>query len=280
MLTFNHVLSAYDVQVDLIQLVRHQDTSAIGRTPYDLLREDLKKFECYQSVQKIHPTKKGGGFLFDIGNSIASFVVDFSKSTLFAGLYEVLDCCPCPPTDICPLRGLPHGLGCHSYVLRRNSALDELAGRLTIDWGPGARSWVQRARRQQKRVVEIRQRFSEPPFPGFLHFRGKTNEISSLPIGWKEALRSARGVYLLVDSDDGRQYIGSATGHDGFLGRFFDYEKDGHGGNVMLKAANKKEYHVSILEVAGTNLTTNDIIRLESLWKHKLGTRAFGLNAG
>lgn len=47
-------------------------------------------------------------------------------------------------------------------------------------------------------------------------------------------LELVRGVYLLV-ADDGAQYVGSASGQDGFIGRRVGYATSGHGGNVILR---------------------------------------------
>lgn len=44
--------------------------------------------------------------------------------------------------------------------------LSDYAGHLIIDWGRGFRSWVQRADRQDKPVLEIRKEVREQPFPG------------------------------------------------------------------------------------------------------------------
>ena len=50
-----------------------------------------------------------------------------------------------------------------------------------------------------------------------------------------------------------------------------------HGGNVGLKE-NPSNYQVSILEVAGSLLTRDEIVRLEELWKVKLKSKEMGLN--
>ena len=65
---------------------------------------------------------------------------------------------------------------------------------------------------------------------------------------------------------------------DGFWGRWQDYIQTGHGGNVALKSRDPSDYHVSILEVAGTALTPDDIMKLEMQWKLKLQSIEMGLN--
>jgi hypothetical protein len=56
------------------------------------------------------------------------------------------------------------------------------------------------------------------------------------------------------------------------------YARDGHGGNVGLKSRDPSDYQVSILEVAGSAATVDEIIAMEGLWKQKLQSREMGLN--
>jgi hypothetical protein len=157
--------------------------------------------------------------------------------------------------------------------------LDEYCGRIVVDWGGGERAWVQYADRRDKRIIELRRQAEEPPFPGFGRFSSGLHEVESLPTTWLEPLRSTRGVYILVHRDSGAQYVGSATGSDGFLKRWLCYS-DGHGGNVALRelghAADR--FDVRILETVGSGAALEDVYALESAWKEKLGSRVQGLN--
>ena len=91
-------------------------------------------------------------------------------------------------------------------------------------------------------------------------------------------LSAARGVYLLTCPATGRHYVGSATGVDGFWGRWSEYRRSGHGGNVGLFGVETAPFSVSILQVAGSGDTETDIITLEQIWKNKLASLAFGFN--
>jgi hypothetical protein len=103
--------------------------------------------------------------------------------------------------------------------------------------------------------------------------------VDALPAAWHAPLSATRGIYLLVHRDTGAQYVGSATGADGFLGRWRTYA-DGHGGNVALKELGHAEdqFDVRILETVGSGASLQDVYDLESLWKVKLGSRVKGLN--
>lgn len=154
----------------------------------------------------------------------------------------------------------------------------EYAERLLINWGTGGRAWFQWADGRPKAILELRLQAQEPPFPGFSGFISRISEIPRFPQAWIGALEGVRGVYLLV-TDQGEQYVGSATGTDGFMGRWRSYLANGHGGNVLLRRAGYRDYEITILEIASPDMSPNDIVAREAFWKTKLGARAHGLNA-
>jgi len=167
---------------------------------------------------------------------------------------------------------------CDLYRLTLDERVNDLAGRLVIAWGDSERAWIQRADNQDKVVLEIRQAFREPDFPGFARFIASLSKVEGLPAGWVAALSASRGVYLLTCPKTREQYVGSATGADGFHGRWLSYARDGHGGNLALRSRDPSDYQVSILEVAGSAATVDEILAMEALWKRKLQSREMGLN--
>jgi len=167
---------------------------------------------------------------------------------------------------------------CDIYNLELDNRLKDLIGRLVINWGTGERAWVQYADRQNKTVLELRPTQSEPPFPGFINFIEPLSRIGKLPRAWVETLRSSRGVYILTCPRTKEQYVGSADGDDGFFGRWMQYYKNGHGGNIALKTRDPSDYQVAILEVAGTAASHKDILSMEGRWQRKLKSQDMGLN--
>lgn len=131
--------------------------------------------------------------------------------------------------------------------------ISDYAGHLIIDWGKGFRAWVQRADRKDKAVLEIRKKVKEEPFPGFTQFCWDIDQIAAVPLAWQEVLRNVKGVYLAVCKETGKQYVGSAKGEESLWGRFLDYAKTGHGGNVELKRRKSRGYQVTILEVVNSD---------------------------
>lgn len=273
MLTFNDLLALHGVDQTHVRLVRHQD----GRFPagrlYEAWRNDRAAFEAYQSVQVRD--------VFPIDAVLASFIVTDARKTVFVGMYRVDGVGSAPPGATDAL--LNSDVSGHvRYELQLLDVLSGYRDRLAIEWGPGARVWVQRAANQPKQVIEIAEQY-EPKFPGFRRFSRLVDDVPTLPSGWQQVLRSVKGVYLLVDVETGQQYVGSAKGADSLLGRWMDYATDGHGGNLALKEAGKKgrrTYQVSVLEVVDENTPDETIEQTESYWKSKLLSREFGLNLG
>lgn len=271
---FNTILRAAGFDPADVRLLRHQDGGAEkGRTPYELWRDNRPQFETYQSLQSFaNQVKLAAGFW-------ASFVGTPAGETLFVGIYgvsnlRVNECdVPTPHRD-----GVDEAGTCNAYDLTLDPRLSDLIGRLLVEWGPGTRTWIQRADNQDKQVTELRTEFKEPDFPGFLNLILTLSKMDGLPTSWATALKSSRGIYLLTCPSTREQYVGAATGEGGFWARWQDYVRTGHGGNAALKSRDPSDYQISILEVAGTAATIDEIFAMEARWKAKLQSREMGLN--
>lgn len=272
-LRFNSLLETVGLPVSQVRLMRHETRRHGDLTPYLLWRDDRAAFDDYQRLQK--RSRRG----YFAGTHWASFVVNPEGATLFAGIYEVALEGPVPSGWIDPLAGRQHDWSQYEmYEIAPVPLLAEYVGRLVIEWGAGSRQWAQLAMRQDKAIIELRRQFVEPQFPGFSGFMSQLSELSQLPFAWKSALSATRGVYLLTCPTTLEQYVGSATGAGGFLSRWLDYVGNSHGGNVALKSRNPSDYRVSILQLAGSADTAEDILMMETRWKQKLQSREMGLN--
>ena len=109
---------------------------------------------------------------------------------------------------------------------------------------------------------------------------------------WKSKLESLNCVYLIIDKETGKQYVGVTYKNmkpgikNGILGRWTEYAKTGHGNNKLLVAllAEKgisyadQNFQWTILETLPLNVTPKVAIDRESLYKKKFGTREHGYN--
>lgn len=274
MLTFGDLLELVGIGRSAVRLLRHQDHRYPGfHSPYTLWRDHRDRFEAYQETQAIGDEARLRAPYW------ASFVGVPDRETLFVGLYSAQLVGLLPVDRTHPVTGGTEEAGtCHLYSLELQPELAEYAGRLWIEWGDGYRSWIQRGDRIQKTVVELRRNLGEPPFPGFQALVLNLSDIESIPAGWATALSATRGIYLLTCPRTREQYVGMASGADGFMGRWREYFLSGHGGNVGLKSRDPSDYQLSILETVGTNATVAELTMLEVRWKQKLQSREMGLN--
>lgn len=277
--SFNEFLSKLGFDLKRTRLVRHDNRSmAAWRSG------GFQKFGCFASFQKRSPSPYSEAQLachFIPGPVLA----DGDATALFLGITRINDRWDWDGLRL-PVLQDPEIIetererdDLHAFDLEWLQAGQEYSERILIRWGlpSSARAWSQWAGRQTKEILELRLDRREPPFPGFSRFMSAIVDVPLLPQAWKSALSSVRSVYLLV-SENGEQYVGSATGQDGLLGRWLIYAANGHGGNVMLRQRGHRDYTVSILEVASPDMSRDDILARETLWKEKLRARAHGLN--
>ncbi|MDG0789952.1 GIY-YIG nuclease family protein [Cohnella ginsengisoli] len=142
-----------------------------------------------------------------------------------------------------------------------------------------------------KQVIEILPSGYVKEFPGFDNLILNYDELATIIKNpdpnrvWHNMLKSVAGVYLIVDLTNGSQYVGSASGEEGILGRWKTYVDSQHGGNarlmelLSLEPDRYKHFQFSILSALPRTLTKTQVISHEQKYKQKLGSRAFGLNA-
>jgi len=277
MFEFNEVLVKLGLDPDSVRLLRH-DYRALAAWR----RGGHNAFGCFASFQKSVPAPYGDAKVachFLPGPNLA----DGSLTAMFIGTTRILDQWRWDGTrlpriwDDEIIREETNYAGVDAFDLEWVETGADYCERLLVNWGRGARAWSQWAGRNPKGVLEVRLQPQEPPFPGFTRFLSRISALPTYTQSWVGALESVRGIYLLV-TEKGDQYVGSATGADGFMGRWRQYLTNGHGGNVLLRTAGHRDYTVTILEVASPDMSQEDILAREAFWKAKLGSRAHGLN--
>ena len=129
------------------------------------------------------------------------------------------------------------------------------------------------------------------PFADYLDFsltHAELNELFLNPAAhrdWHASLSAVAGVYLILAETTGHQYVGSAYGLDGIWGRWQQYAANGHGNNKLLRdliqndPAYPNAFRYSLLQVLPKTLKDSEVVRWETQYKIKLGSRATGLNA-
>lgn len=168
------------------------------------------------------------------------------------------------------------------FDLETSEHLADLRKRLVIGWrsprtwrlnGPTAAGYP---------VLEIADAVPIP-FPGFQELLLDRRHLEAVMrearyASWRTALASVKGVYLITDTRDGRQYVGKADGAENLSQRWAAYAANGHGGNVEIRGLDPSTFLYSVLRVFDPSTPAAEIDRAESHFKLALGTRLHGLN--
>ena len=278
-LSFSDVLIKAGINPKDVKLIRHaySDKCFSACAEANLIKE-------YTSHQK-----KG----FSKGYKYWAIFIS-SQSTLakFYGIYEVGDSVP-DSRDKAP-KGLPD-IYAKEYVgknaifdLTPIDCLKEYENKLIVEWGNATRSWHQKAT-NEKPIISILPD-SKKVFNGFEDLildYDTLKEIVEDSVTYESfqiALKSIYAIYLIVDKETGKQYVGSAYNKDGLFGRWRVYVETGHGNNKLMKEVvcdYPERYHAfqfSILQILPKTVTDDEIVHIENRWKDKLLSKKFGMN--
>jgi hypothetical protein len=259
-----------------VKFIRHQDPRYDIR---ELLRAGL--FEVYQQFQS-KP-------VFDC-DYIVSFLGESRSRARLIGVYRVAGKHPTGTKTLPPEFTLQMDVAdAYCYDLIKEAGYEDLEERVVIEWGASTRSWHQWL--SAREVVEILPKGYVREFPGYLDFVLTYDELRDIVNNpsanreWHMMLAGVAGVYLITDASTGMQYVGSAYGEAGILGRWITYVSTPHGGNdqlrdlLALNPAHARNFGFTILRTLPKTLTNKEVIAYEVLYKKKLGSRAFGLNS-
>ncbi|TGE24261.1 GIY-YIG nuclease family protein [Hymenobacter aquaticus] len=256
-----------------IKLVRHKDQRQ-AFDPHGWYRREKDRFLEYQSQQTSD--------IFRGCDYIVSFLGEENGRARFVGVFQVAGY-DMRPND-------PHLY----YRLTEVVGFEDLSERVIINWGAATISWHQWLRPagpDAKVVVEIQPQPFARPFKDYLDFVLDFDELKTLVKNtgagdeWQRMLSAVAGIYLILDTHTGQQYIGSAAGLGGIWQRWASYvSTNGHGGNVRLEALlatdpqYARHFRFTILMTLPKTMTSKEVLARETLYKHKLGSRTFGLN--
>lgn len=276
-LNFADILQKVGIDPERVKMIRHSLTS----------EQFIPCYEKGMIWEYTRTQKRNFAKDFDYW---AVFIGDAGTMARFYALYKVDGFVPATP-EIMPV-GFPHVdwfTGEFGYFnLEHVDLLQEYEDRLIIDWGRGTLAWHQSGS-LEKPVVAIQSHGAEV-FSGYenliLSFDQLNTIINNRPVyeSWHTALEAVKAVYLIVDTVSGQQYVGSAYGDDGLLGRWKAYIDTRDGGNKKIKELLRKEperYHkfqFSILQILPKSTSNESVRQCEALYKNKLLSREFGMN--
>lgn len=265
-----------------VRLIRHKDKRVekiidekkYKNSLYDLYLNYHDAFLCYQSEQLIKHIK-------DV-DYIVSFVGEENVSSRFVGVFK--------NNGILKYLDDYNGEKCAKFDFVELEGFDLLKERVIIDWKNPVK-WLQNYSNQMP-VIRIDRGLQEHNIPIFTRFEDVILDYNQLRRiietnnpEWKAKLESCNAIYLILDKNTGKQYVGSTYNKKGIWGRWEEYARTGHGGDKDLihllendNAYAKKHFQWCILETFPLNILDEQAIDRESLYKRKFGTCEFGYN--
>jgi hypothetical protein len=281
--TLNMMLEASGIDTKDVLVFRHRPGEPALNRIFDRIvsdRPDL--FDCYQSA---HGARTEAALSW--ARYLASFIRYRPGTALFVGLYTVaFESVPVEQCLARPLHRELMSLGMSGFKATENREhvlqfnLEQIdwysdwRGRLIIRWPGLERSWYRWADRNVFPVEAIAEENvliqAVPPWESIvLDWR----ELAVLPRTWRDALSHWRGIYLIIDRSDGKQYVGSAYGSENLLRRWLGYARTGHGGNKLLRSRDPTNFRFSILQRVSPDLDDASVVATENSWKERLATR-------
>ena len=276
-LCFSDILKKVGLDPSTVKLIRHPMASYSFNQCYkcDMVRE-------YTAHQRTNFSK---GYLY-----WAVFIGESGTYARLYSLYKVNGATADTPDTIpdgYPISEQFDGQNMY-YDLQYMDLLQEYESKLIIDWGNSARMWHQKGT-TEKPIISI-ESSARKPFIGYEKVLLTYNEPKEIVENttdyelWQTALSAINAVYLIVDMETGSQYVGSAYGKDGLLGRWRFYVDSLHGNNKLMKDLicnhpdRNKHFQFSILQILSKSTPDEEIIHAEALWKKKLCSVQFGMN--
>lgn len=281
--TFNCLLDESDIDPASVLVMRHRPWEKALNLAFDTIateRPDL--FNCYQSTHgpRAEAALKKAKYL-------ASFVRHDPGTAVFIGLFQVDDFEVRNSEEIeaRPLHQELVRLGMSGdFATRHNRQVVEFelkltdwaadwTNRLIIEWPGSDRAWYQWGGRNE---FQIRALADGPVIannmPEWRELVLPWMMLNALPQTWVNALRHWRGIYLITDHSDGKQYVGSAYGAENLWQRWINYRETRHGGNKRLRERNAENFNFSILERVSPDAPLDEVIELETSWKRRIQT--------
>ena len=204
---------------------------------------------------------------------LVSFIGEEKKTARFVGVYKING-----------KRDNPKVKDEVILDLEQIKAFEHLEKRIVIDWATPTNSWHQYYNREtQARIEKYKQEQDNVPlFESYLRTNLNHAQLQLVVQhpDWVTMLKDVNCIYCILDTSNGKLYVGSTYNNLGILGRWVQYAATGHGGDLDLEKKGedycKTNLRWSILETLPLDVSAHDAIECETLWKEKLGVRRFG----
>ncbi len=180
------------------------------------------------------------------------------------------------------------------YEMEKTNYFSDLEKRLIVDWGKDPINWFKKATKELE-VIELKPNqntCSIKPFKNYEELLLSYDQLLTIIenqdeyMDYYQALNSVNGIYLICDTETGKQYVGTTYGQEGIWGRWSGYAKTLHNCNKgMISELEErpdayKKFQYVILRILQKPIDQSEAQRIEDIYKNKLCSRLkeFGMN--
>ena len=261
------------------------DFLELKKSPYDCLMEDSKDWQNLNNYrnEKGKSSRLDG---YDYLVSFAQYNIYGRNFFVFGGIYKV---------EIAKPKHYKIG-GYNISLLGNNDPIGEflnkyrkrLVIKLDENLGINFELTYETVAKKNIEVFEVFPNIASEKFTGYqnVSLMYKDLQVALNDPTWIGALKNIKAVYVIVDTSNGKLYIGSAYGSDGLLNRWNKYVTNLTGENKEFEALIKEKgesciqnnFKYSILEIFDTKTKDEYILERESYWKNVFETKKFGMN--
>ena len=222
-LGFNDLLAKAEIDPRDVIILRHRPTEpALNKILPALAAEQPDLFNAYQQTQSPALERAMLGVRY-----LASFIGREPGKALFVGLYAIgpstavtkQQCWKKPAyrrlLDL-GMRGFEPDVQRKTLLWFDLTSTDFCAdwkGKLVIGWPPPERSWWRRAHKGSFPILAIHDESAlVGAMPDWQDLALTWAELAAIPQSWRAAMSQWRGIYHIIDTSDGKAYVGSASG--------------------------------------------------------------------
>jgi hypothetical protein len=176
-----------------------------------------------------------------------------------------------------------------NYTVKLTTASQELVGRLKVQLKRPHLEWAASLENHYSEIEVseiLRECYSGEEFCGYENINHSFDFLESIfqaeRPDWKSALELIKGIYLITDTNEEKQYVEATYGDVGVWSKWANYIKTGHGGNKGLRFLvenegvdyAKRNLRFSLLEYRSIRTDDEVIFERETYWKETLLSRA------
>lgn len=262
----------------------NMNASDIEKRAWDLLLEDSEEWIKMNAWKKVQSNNNLNHADYLI--ALAQYYPYGPEYFIFGGLYKVEKIEPEVFDDVGYKLTLMNQY--QSYIKRLIIKLERPIGRDIYN-----RKYSTIQEQLNPEIYELAPNVKLGHFNGFQNVKLRHKELQQIvqrnEPSWQSSLSYVKGVYVITDLNNGRLYVGSASGNnDGLWQRWSNYATLNNltGGNkafidILEEKGDKyiiNNFQYAILEIFDTRTKANTIIERENYWKNVLGTRKHGMN--